>query len=67
MGSLESSDVEESSKSVLAEPVFRQVAGALESMSSRATNQIQTLTAAINTEEDPESGRGAGSMVIHFG
>lgn len=50
------------SKSILAEPEFRQVAGALESMSSRAMQQIQTLTTAINTE-DPASGRGAGSVV----
>lgn len=55
------------SKSILAAPVFRQVAGAVESTSSRAMNQVQTLTALINTEEDPESGHRGGSSGGHFG
>lgn len=55
------------SRSVLAAPVFRQVAGAVESTSSRAVNQVQTLTALLNTAEDPESGHKGGGSGGHLG
>lgn len=48
------------------EPVFGHVAGALGSMSSRAMNQIQILTAAVDTEADPMSGHGAGGAVAFW-